>query len=432
MPLIVQDYSWTQSESMLYISVPLKGIKPGKVDVFAADDYLKVNFPPFLFEVFLFEPIDDDKSVAKIGNGVVILSLHKKKEGIWEHLTLKNGDKDKMREIRARAMLKAQEKCEANAKAKAEKTQEEKKYALQSMMKLEDEERARIKQIKQEERERVTAEMEAWKTKQTQKAEKEEELQTHMICDAEKEVELQKRIICDAERRQSTPDPTSVPRSTEHKVLVKHGCQNKSKQVTLPAPRSCGNIKVKFTPRVFPTALRESRVAEEEEWLKKQAEARRVSGEDLPELNDLKQEERNPDWLKEKGNKLFATGNYLGAVSAYTLAIQLNRNIPALYSNRAACHLKLRNLHKAVEDSSKALSLLTPAVPDNAAARLRAHLRRGSAFCELQLYTEGLQDYQSALKIDPHNEAIQADAEMIREIIQGSPQEPSSSPEELH
>uniref|UniRef100_A0A0E9PJX5 Uncharacterized protein n=1 Tax=Anguilla anguilla TaxID=7936 RepID=A0A0E9PJX5_ANGAN len=44
-------------------------------------------------------------------------------------------------------------------------------------------------------------------------------------------------------------------------------------------------------------------------------------------------------------SKLFATGNYLAAVSAYNLAIQLNRNIPALYSNRAACHLKLRNLH---------------------------------------------------------------------------------------
>lgn len=47
------------------------------------------------------------------------------------------------------------------------------------------------------------------------------------------------------------------------------------------------------------------------------------------------------------------TGNYLAAVNAYNLAIRLNRKIPALYSNRAACHLKLRNLHKAIEDSSQ-------------------------------------------------------------------------------
>ncbi len=37
----------------------------------------------------------------------------------------------------------------------------------------------------------------------------------------------------------------------------------------------------------------------------------------------------------------------------------------------------------------QALDLLTPPVPANAAARTRAHVRRGSAFCQLQLYAEG-------------------------------------------
>lgn len=37
------------------------------------------------------------------------------------------------------------------------------------------------------------------------------------------------------------------------------------KEEWLPAPRSAATIKINFTPRVFPTALRESRVAEEEE-----------------------------------------------------------------------------------------------------------------------------------------------------------------------
>jgi hypothetical protein len=52
-------------------------------------------------------------------------------------------------------------------------------------------------------------------------------------------------------------------------------------------------------------------------------------------------------------SKLFATENYLAAVDAYNLAIRLNCKIPLLYLNRAACHLKLKNLHKAIEDSSK-------------------------------------------------------------------------------
>lgn len=37
----------------------------------------------------------------------------------------------------------------------------------------------------------------------------------------------------------------------------------------------------------------------------------------------------------------------------------------------------------------KALELLTPPVADNANARMKAHVRRGTAFCQLELYVEG-------------------------------------------
>ncbi|KAK3586824.1 hypothetical protein CHS0354_020040 [Potamilus streckersoni] len=92
----------------------------------------------------------------------------------------------------------------------------------------------------------------------------------------------------------------------------------------------------------------------------------------------------------------------------------------SLYSNRAACHLKLKNFIKCVEDCSRALMLLDPPVPQNAVSRCKAHVRRGTAYCELELYVEGLKDYEDALKIDPKNEALRADADRIRQVIQGS------------
>jgi dyslexia susceptibility 1 candidate gene 1 protein len=69
----------------------------------------------------------------------------------------------------------------------------------------------------------------------------------------------------------------------------------------------------------------------------------------------------------------------------------------------------------------KALDLLNPPVELNASSRLKAHVRRGTAFCELELYAEGLLDYEAALKIEPNNEEIKNDSENIRKIIVGLP-----------
>lgn len=51
-----------------------------------------MNFPPFLFEVLLFASIDESKSSAKVGNGVVIFTLYKKESTMWEQLTTVEGE----------------------------------------------------------------------------------------------------------------------------------------------------------------------------------------------------------------------------------------------------------------------------------------------------------------------------------------------------
>ncbi|XP_023253133.1 dynein assembly factor 4, axonemal [Seriola lalandi dorsalis] len=416
MPLLVTDYSWTQTDTTVYIHVPLKGAKVGKVDIVSTDEYLKVHYPPYLFEAFLLKPVDEDRSSAKVGNGVAVITLPKRTNKIWENLMITTNDKEKKKEIRERALLKYQEKVSSESRSKAEKQRTEKKYALETMMKLEKEERESVQKMKDAEREKTTAELDAWQLRQKQQAEEEEQVKLHTQRDNQNNL---KAVTQKQEKRCSDGRNVKLDRrGSEAKC--------KKKPADLPAPRPAGNIQVTFTPRVFPTALRESRVQEEEEWLHKQAEARRAVNPDVEELKDLTEENRNPDWLKDKGDKCFATADYLSAVNAYNLAIRLNRKIPALYSNRAACHLKLRNLHKAVEDSSQALDLLTPPVAANAAARARAHVRRGSAFCQLQLYAEGLQDYQAALKIDCHNEALLADTQRIRDIIQGTAAHPDT------
>ncbi|XP_032479945.1 dynein assembly factor 4, axonemal isoform X2 [Phocoena sinus] len=407
MPLQVSDYSWQQTRTAVFISVPLRGVSVRDADVFCTENYLKV---------FLYAPIDDESSKAKIGNDTIVFTLHKKEAAMWETLSLSGVDKEMMQRIREKSILQAQKSAKEAMEAKASARREDQKYTLNVMMKIEEEERKRIEDMKENERIKATKELETWKEHQ-RKAEE------HKIVQREEKLYQQEKQI---EEERKKLKHKGLTRNSVSRNLATKGRNSeiiffeKLKEDSIPAPRSVGNIKINFTPRVFPTALRESQVAAEEEWLHKQAEARRAMNTDIAELCDLKEEEKNPEWLKDKGNKLFATENYLAAINAYNLAIRLNNKIPLLYLNRAACHLKLKNLHKAIEDSSKALELLTPPVADNANARMKAHIRRGTAFCQLELYVEGLQDYEAALKIDPSNKIVQNDAEKIRNIIQGT------------
>ncbi|NXG85961.1 DAAF4 factor, partial [Stercorarius parasiticus] len=422
MPVWLREYRWRQTASAVYLSLPVRGLRVTPANIFCTDQYLKVSIPPFIFEAILYAPIDDTNSTAKIGNGIIFFTLYKKEAAVWDSLTLANANKEKLQYLRENAVLKAHEKAKEETEAKKVTKQEHKKYALEATMKLEEAERKRIEDLKEKERQKVTKELELWK-KQQDAAEKQKRVQ--------KEGELHQEVEQLKEKKKEKINKILPNEGTsETRIKVTKGCRGSYsmfsenlKEEQLPAPRSAATIKINFTSRVFPTALRESRVAEEEEWLHKQTEARRTVSADLSELEDLKEEEKNPDWLKDKGNKMFATGNYLAAVNAYNLAVRLNNKLPPLYLNRAACHLKLRNLHKAIEDSSKALELLTPPVPDNENARVKAYVRRGTAFCQLELYTEGLQDYEAALKIDPKNKNIEKDAEKIRHLIQGTTQD---------
>ncbi|XP_055135196.1 dynein axonemal assembly factor 4 isoform X4 [Symphalangus syndactylus] len=349
MPLRVSDYSWQQTKTAVFLSLPLKGVCVRDTDVFCTEDYLKVNFPPFLFEAFLYAPIDDESSKAKIGNDAIVFTLYKKEAAMWETLSVTGVDKEMMQRIREKSILQAQERAKEATEAKAAAKREDQKYALSVMMKIEEEERKKIEDMKENERIKATKELEAWKEYQ-RKAEEQKKIQREeKLCQKEKQIKEERKKLKYQSLTRNSASRNLAPKGRNSENIF----TEKVKEDSIPAPRSVGSIKINFTPRVFPTALRESQVAEEEEWLHKQAEARRAMNTDIAELCDLKEEEKNPEWLKDKGNKLFATENYLAAINAYNLAIRLNNKMPLLYLNRAACHLKLKNLHKAIEDSSK-------------------------------------------------------------------------------
>lgn len=188
----------------------------------------------------------------------------------------------------------------------------------------------------------------------------------------------------------------------------------------LPPPRAGGNITVSFTPRPFTNAARESKAAEEEEWLTKMAAARKIQ-----QPNDKKKKgdeegaeesinERNPEFLKDRGNEFFKSGNYEAAINVYTQALKLNHLLPSLYGNRAACYLSTGNMEACISDCCKALELYYPVVPTNVPSRAKVLARRGTAYSRIREFDLALQDYDAAVKLAPKNSSLQDDYENLK------------------
>lgn len=195
MPLQVSDYSWEQTRTAVFISVPLRGVSVRDADVFCTENYLKVNCPPFLFEVFLYAPIDDESSKAKIGNDTIVFTLHKKEAAMWETLSLSSVDKEMMQRIREKSILQAQESAKEAMEAKASARREDQKYTLNVMMKIEEEERKRIEDMKENERIKATKELETWKEHQ-RKAEEHKIIQREeKLYQQEKQIEEERKKL---------------------------------------------------------------------------------------------------------------------------------------------------------------------------------------------------------------------------------------------
>ncbi|XP_055933274.1 dynein axonemal assembly factor 4-like isoform X1 [Argiope bruennichi] len=370
MPLIIKEkeVEWHESKDKILIVVPLTSRVDVKPSVLITSNYLKVSSPPYLWECFLFNSIDPEKSFVRITSDNVSFELQKSMDEVWNDLSHPEaGSEIYRKEQRETAFEENQKRLQNSLESKQQRKQTAQRESIRKQMEVEELERQIIEREKMRENQKAAADIKR----------KQEQLKANVI--AQKRKQLQ---------------------------------QFSDK---IPPTRKSGHITVSFTPREFPTAARESQEAEEREWLDKQMAA---SASLKLDLSDLSPHERNPQWLKSKAESMFKKGDFRSAVNAYTLAIRMCPNLHSLHLGRSACHLNLRNLHKAVEDSSKALELLVPAVPSNANDRKEAHKIRGTAFQALELYVEGLMDFEAALKMDPNDKEIKQKADEVRNFIE--------------
>ncbi len=338
----------------------------------AARTYVKVSFGKYLLVLDLVRGIDDDavKAVAR-EDGTLVLTLPKCPDdgqgegGLWPSLTLppqEQQDKKVLHARRTQAMEDRRAKEHQTLRATKEKKQELERQALQARLDLEAAQRKRL--------------------------------------------EDQQAQAKDSFFRETDSEPPSTSCSPPEPV------RHAAKPAGVPPVRNAitgapTTVHVTFTPRLFPTPLRESKKEEEEDWIARhQPQWAKSHQLQVPATKDHHGEddardigERDPVWLKAQGDKICRAGDHQAAIHAYTAALQRDATGGAVerhvvLGNRALCHFKTGRFDNCVEDCGQALLATVEDDERHDPVRVRLHVRRGAAFCQLGNHAKALEDYK--------------------------------------
>lgn len=333
MPILVKDYSWIQSSTNIHIRVPLDPVYKEKVDLFTTDRYIKANFSPFLFEIFLFHDVDIKRSKCIVKDDVILLDLVKKDDAEWECLE-KNLTKEEKKTIRQEILEECQQKAKQEAEDKAIKKSNLDRFTVQRAMDIDNKQHDLMDSRRDEQCKKAMDDLEKWRalTAENNRSLKETKSSSVKIFELpsseDEEVEKNAKVrgventiesfidsdssgvkivelpssedegvsknkpINENTTKRASEDmlkntkiqtelKTQVLRKPEKKVVKSEYVEKKKEETAkrvLPKLRQMAELQITHTPRTFPTPSRESTAQEEEAWLKNITMARRATG----------------------------------------------------------------------------------------------------------------------------------------------------------
>ena len=500
MGFITPTHAWEETDAEVTVRVDIKGVPRSSLDVFASSCYLKVNAPPYLFSCDLEGEIDDAACVATVDAAGVAFRCPKLVPGTtWGRLRRETGgpspearaataERRRASVEAAHARVTAEKKAASERKAQVDKAYLEKQWAL---------ERTRRETIERRQEEEMAEERERlrrWQEEGDARAaagvlsyDSGEDVEYDSDDDAETRAAKQKRTRVAREREFAdailTPDAVAaaerengatvqtlaVPDAALEKMLVaddgddeaaetarrsKRAAEAKAKATararadaaaarsaerarSVPPPRAATRAEIGFTKlETDHMPARASREREIREWKRSQSSSDANAGRNGVERLDVT--EREPVFLKDKGDAFFKAGDYRSALEAYARAADAERAAPhpdgvliKILANRAACLLRAGHHDAAAEDCSEALAMLHAESTDEdkgavwppdkqRAMRFKLLVRRADARAGAGDAAAAAEDLASAAPLAPDDDArakIDADLEEARACL---------------
>lgn len=401
-----------------------------------------MNYSPYLIDIILSKPIDALRHKARVKDGILIITLFKMIPEAWHELELNESNENLKNQIKSEAILKYNElESDLDLKRKEKRIADE-RFSTKKQMNLEENERNRL-EIKKEEEKRI-AEEDLYATfanleknekseEKTQKVQWAKSLTSEYsgIDEISEDEEDEAGAGAEDMARGKVEDIQEIysPTVDIHSLPSNH--QNISPEVEhdeeikyIPPPRhtaangdsTSSRVGITFTPRIFPTPMRESKQAEEEDWIAKNrkylSKHGQLGGKGVNRRSGGDISEEDPFWLKAKGDDFYRNRDYQSAINAYSSALELDEKYLSCFLNRSLCYLQLSDPLNCLSDCRDGLQILTKQLADLGGEgsggneeveeeivklkKLQQKLlfRKGICHCHLGEYSEALKDYQ--------------------------------------
>lgn len=293
MPILVKDYTWTQTPKDVHIRVPLKQVSHDPIDLFTTDSYLKAHFNPFLFEVFLLHDVDIGKSKSLVKDDMIIFDLQKRDETQWEQLE-KDLTKPEKMELKKKILDKTIEDAQKEAEDRRVKKSEMDRFAVQRAMDIDNKQHELMDSRRDAERKKAMDDLEKWRVEKTNETSKKAITGYVFANDNKKEpimgaggdtqrqpCQITELSSSEEDEKPAKPTKKPIPRKQVKTPVRSEYVEKKKEEVAkrvLPKLRATAELEITHTPRTFPTPSRESAAHEEEAWLKNITMARRATG----------------------------------------------------------------------------------------------------------------------------------------------------------